>query len=115
MHVKLPKLVRDKISDEIRREGRIPVISVADDDSYSDWLVRKLREELSEFLAARDPVELVDIYEVVRALWALAGRPESLEEAAAAKREARGGFEGRIVLDTIQDGGDCAASPGKMP
>ncbi|MEV4436717.1 nucleoside triphosphate pyrophosphohydrolase [Streptomyces sp. NPDC049585] len=95
------KLVRDRIPEIIRAEGREPITYVASPIEYRRRLREKLTEEVAEFLSADDaaaPGELADILEVVRALATNLGiDAEALEELRRAKYWERGGFTRRIV------------------
>lgn len=93
------KLVRDRIPDIIRSDGRVPAVRTADRAEYAGLLRAKLYEEVGEYAASRDPAELADVLEVLRALAALHGlTPEDLERERAAKEAARGSFTRRLVL-----------------
>lgn len=62
------KLVRDKIPDLIRREGRNPSVRIASNDDL-DYLFRmKLLEEATELLESGADEEIVDLLEVLEAL-----------------------------------------------
>ena len=96
------KLVRDGIPQIIRDKGQAPIITVADETEYRLRLREKLGEEALEYLNASSDgeaiEELADVLEVVRALAVLHGADAGqLEKVRAAKAEARGGFEQRIV------------------
>lgn len=93
------KLVRDRIPDLIRASGQVPVTSVARSDlEYARRLDEKLREEVREYLYSGDLAELADISEVVRAIARARGSsPDEVERMRVAKREERGGFDGRVV------------------
>lgn len=93
------KLVRDKIPDIIRADGKDSMIRIADLEEYAARLRGKLREEVDEFLASDDdPEELADILEVLYALARQIGvSPEKVEELRAAKAAERGGFNERII------------------
>jgi Uncharacterized conserved protein len=89
------KLVRDKIP-ELYAEG---TYRVARPDEYAALLRDKLVEETGEYLAARDPEELADVLEVVRALARTHGLDlADLERLRAEKAARRGGFAGGVVL-----------------
>jgi predicted house-cleaning noncanonical NTP pyrophosphatase (MazG superfamily) len=101
----IPKLVRDKVPSTIQRAGEYVSIRIADEADREGWLDLKLQEEVDEFKKNRDPMELIDIYEVLRALWAVYNSEAdiSIEEAAAIKRETLGGFDKFVLLvDTHQ-------------
>ena len=93
------KLVRDRIPEIIRADGREPVTYTADAEEYAARLRAKLQEEVTEFLASEDdPEELADILEVLYALAEHGGTSrEQLESLRAAKAEKRGGFASRII------------------
>ena len=94
------KLVRDKIPEIIKGQGRRPVFHIASDEEYGRKLVEKLSEEVKEFLESESPVELADILEVVEAL--CKHKNISMEELAKIKikkREDRGGFDAKIILE----------------
>lgn len=97
------KLVRDKIPDQIQESGRDPVVLHPGPAHARDWLLLKLQEETDEYKVEFDDTELIDIYEVLRALWATYGSDITLEEAAAVKREAVGGFDNLVVLVEVID------------
>jgi predicted house-cleaning noncanonical NTP pyrophosphatase (MazG superfamily) len=100
----VPKLVRDGVPKMITEAGQTPVTRIAERADREGWLVYKLQEELVEFVKEGDPMELLDIYEVLRSLWAIRN-PEadiSLSNAAAVKRESLGGFGQFIILVNVQ-------------
>jgi predicted house-cleaning noncanonical NTP pyrophosphatase (MazG superfamily) len=101
------KLVRDRIPDVIRSNGEEPVTHVASPLEYRDALRRKIQEEVDEYLDSSDPHELADIMEVVFALGQLDGlSPLQLQMLRLRKRISRGGFEGRVILDTVAERSD---------
>lgn len=91
------KLVRDNIPDQLRSKGISFEERVASDEEYKDELLKKLFEELDEFLADKNVEELADLQEVINALAKL---PEyaNLEEVREMKLEDKGGFEKKIIL-----------------
>lgn len=97
----MEKLVRDRIPDIIAEEnGGEVTYRIADRAEYSDFLLKKLTEEVNEFLESRDPIELADILEVIHHLGKEAGRsPEDLEELRREKEIQRGAFRKRIIMD----------------
>lgn len=96
------KLVRDRIPDLIRADGRVPVIRTLDSNEYLAALLDKLVEEAGELRAAEPEhrlAELADVHEVLRALTAHLGiHPEDVTAAAECKRIERGGFDDRLWL-----------------
>lgn len=96
------KLVRDRIPDLIRADGRIPVVEVLPDKQRRPALLDKLAEESAEAAAASTedlPEELADVVEVVRALAQDLGLSlEAVVQLADTKRDARGGFDKGLFL-----------------
>lgn len=97
------KLVRDKIPEIIRAKGEQCVTRVARDKREAfEFLVKKLGEETTEFLAADKThmlEELGDMQEVICALAELFGysRVDLLLESTR-KRNERGGFSKQIIM-----------------
>lgn len=97
-----PKLVRDKIPAVIEAAGRSCASHIADGGEYWQKLREKLNEEVAEFLEAENIEELADVLEVIEAICAYKQFDrETVEELRLKKKEERGGFEGRIILDEI--------------
>ncbi|GAA4237714.1 hypothetical protein GCM10022254_50660 [Actinomadura meridiana] len=93
------KLVRDRIPEIIREDGRAPETRVAHPDEHAELLRAKLYEEAGEYVATGDPAELADLLEVIHTLAALHElTPAELEEQRSTKATIRGGFSQRIVL-----------------
>jgi predicted house-cleaning noncanonical NTP pyrophosphatase (MazG superfamily) len=93
------KLVRDKIPEIIKKEGRKPIFRVAEDKEFPLLLKKKLIEETGEFV--RDPSldELSDILEVMMALAGSMGLTwEEIQNACNKKRHEKGGFAEGFVL-----------------
>ena len=94
------KLVRDRIIDIIEVKGRRATWHVATDEEYRLKLREKLREEVSEFFENPSREEMADVFEVITAV--LKERDWALEDIVALqkkKREERGGFERRLILE----------------
>lgn len=99
------KLVRDRIPDLIRADGREPAVQVLDDAAYAVALRAKLQEEAREVAEAQSRTavleELADVYEVLLALARSAAFDlRDVQEAAQLKAEQRGAFHGRLYLST---------------
>lgn len=97
----MEKLVRDRIPEIIAGErGEIPPFRIASPGEYPEFLIRKLREEVAEYLESRRPEELADILEVIRALARSAGlQPREIERLREKKALERGGFAARKIMD----------------
>ncbi len=95
------KLVRDKIPMLMEASGQTPNIRILPEEEYTAALMAKLDEEVGEFHKDQNLEELADILEVVYALTENLGfSQDSLHAACQEKRRERGGFAGRIFLDT---------------
>ena len=86
----IPKLVRDGVPAAITRSGAASTIVAVAAGDRMGWLMLKLGEEVDEFKVEHCPMELVDIYEVLRALWAEYNPEADISLDAAAAIEARG-------------------------
>ncbi|MBP6975815.1 MAG: nucleoside triphosphate pyrophosphohydrolase [Candidatus Moranbacteria bacterium] len=94
------KLVRDRIIDIIEAKGQRATWHVATDEEYRQKLSEKLQEEALEFSENPSPEEMADVFEVINAL--LKEQKWTLEDIVAIqkkKREERGGFERRLILE----------------
>ena len=99
------KLVRDRIPDIIRSDGRNPVVRQLREDQVFDALAEKLLEEARELQQATTPgnqlEEAADVYEVLLAIARSLGVTlEQVEAEASRKREDRGGFDNLLWLDS---------------
>ena len=98
------KLVRDRIPEIIKDAGKTPITKILPEEEMETHLIQKLEEEIQEFKESRDFEELVDLLEVIEALANLRGEEMyTLERIKADKKEERGGFEERILLEIVED------------
>ena len=98
------KLVRDNITDIIKKNGATPIVRILDDEEYFKELNRKLKEELNEYLDGNDIEELADLYEVMLAI--LDYKKMSLMEFDIIRKmkvEKRGAFKNKIYLESVID------------
>jgi len=98
--MRFDKLVRDRIIGIIEAKGQRAAWHIATDEEYRQKLEEKLLEEVSEFLENPSQEEMADVFEVITAI--LKERGWALEDIVALqkkKREERGGFERRLILE----------------
>ena len=95
------KLVRDKIPDIIKENGKECKIRVAMNEDYKQKLKEKLLEEANEFFEDPSVEELADVQEVIDAIsdahqWDVTG-------ARLRKRVERGAFWRRYILEEVSE------------
>ncbi len=98
----LPKLVRDKIPELISESGRTCKTRNANPEEIKSLLFNKLKEESEEFFERPCLEEAADMYEVFLAIlnnWELDFA--SVVNHAYYKREERGSFNNKIVLEDL--------------
>ncbi|SHH72134.1 Predicted house-cleaning noncanonical NTP pyrophosphatase, all-alpha NTP-PPase (MazG) superfamily [Clostridium collagenovorans DSM 3089] len=96
---KYDKLVRDRIPEIIKADGKECVTKVVPIEERAELLERKLMEEVNEYLEDKNLEELADVMEVLFGLAKNLGySEEELIEKRNEKLEARGGFKEGIVL-----------------
>lgn len=88
----------------MQTKGKKCVTHVAGDKEYWEKLKVKLREEAGEFTTDQTPEELADVIEVLRTIceyknWSWA----EVDQIRLKKREERGGFDQRIILDESEN------------
>ena len=72
------KLVRDRIPEIIKKDGKTCVCSVLSQQDYLALLDQKLNEELAEYQESKSMEELADLLEVMSAV--AVARGSSLDE-----------------------------------
>ena len=100
------KLVRDRIPQIIRDDGKIPITRKTQSDvEMQVFLYQKMIEELNEFHATPCVEEAADMYEVLLAIcyhnkidW------EEMKSTATHKRNIRGGFDTGTILINVEEG-----------
>lgn len=91
------KLVRDRIPEIIRNDGKKPIIEILSNQDYLKELDKKLNEEVAEYQADKSIEEMADILEVLFAVCEARGHSvEELLQVKEFKREKRGGFKDKI-------------------
>ena len=91
------KLVRDRIPEIIRNDGKKPIIEILSNEEYLIELDKKLCEEVAEYQADKSIEEMADVLEVLFAI--CEGRGHTVEELLQVKefkREKRGGYKDKI-------------------
>lgn len=92
------KLVRDKIPEIIEKKGIKPVNHIADDDEFKKALMKKLKEEVKEFIEDPSQEEMADIMEVIYAILEQRGYSfEDIEKVREKKKREKGAFKKRII------------------
>ena len=106
MRKEYDKLVRDRIPEIIRKEGRQCEITIMSEEEYRKTLLEKLVEEAKEVTEGNPDTwvtEIADLYEVIETLITVFNIDRQLVLAEQKKRRAeRGGFEKRIRLNWAQ-------------
>ncbi len=102
---KLPKLVRDKIPEIIRKSDNCDVKTktLIEDEAFLKALLKKLGEECAELEYSLKEgnleEELADVLEIVDAILRLKGlKLREIRAIQNKKRQKRGGFKKRILL-----------------
>lgn len=104
--IEYDKLIRDRIPEIIESAGKKCIVEVMDDNTYIEYLDRKLGEELAEYQADKSLEELADLLEVMYAVAEARGYSiEELERVRKAKAEKRGGFKKKLCLKGVIDNG----------
>jgi predicted house-cleaning noncanonical NTP pyrophosphatase (MazG superfamily) len=109
MPIEYDKLVRDRIPEIIRRDGRECATEMMSEAEYRRALLEKLVEEAQEATTVGPEKlveELADLYEIIDALMAAYGiEREAVLAKQARKRAERGGLERRIRLLWVEGEG----------
>lgn len=96
------KLVRDKIPEIIEASGKTCETKILSDEEYLQMLDKKLDEELAEYHKDQNIEELADLLEVLYATAKARGYSiEELEQVRVEKQKARGGFDKKTLLKSV--------------
>ena len=94
------KLVRDRIPEIIKADGKKPVTYVLSQEEYLKELDTKLNEEVAEYQDDKSLEEMADVLEVLYAICEARGHSiEKLQQVREEKRAKRGGFKSRIYWE----------------
>lgn len=97
------KLVRDKIPEIIKADGKTCATHILSDEEYIAALEAKLNEEVAEYQADKSLEEMSDILEVLQAICVARGYSlHELEAMRAKKADERGGFAEKIFLEHVE-------------
>lgn len=97
------KLVRDKIPEIIKSDGRIATIHYLTIEEYKRELDKKLQEEVEEYIKDDNIEELADICEVIEAILEYKNISlEAFKKIKDKKKDFNGGFTQRIFLETTE-------------
>jgi predicted house-cleaning noncanonical NTP pyrophosphatase (MazG superfamily) len=100
--IKYRKLVRDKIPDIIKNSGKEYRIHISEEEEYIKELKNKVIEEMEEFLENPTEEEMGDILEALEGFIDFYGLDKNLiEKVKLEKKNSRGGFKKRIILDKV--------------
>lgn len=99
------KLVRDRIPEIIKSQGKTCEIEILDDEAYLKALEDKLLEEVNEYRENHSDQELVDIFTVFMYLLIARGVDmDVLNQWTFTKGKKRGFFDDKILLKWVDDG-----------
>lgn len=106
--MKYSKLVRDKIPEIIRKNGKTAITHKAGETEFKLKLEEKLKEEIDEFFKSSSEElakeELADVLEIIKNICELTlGIDMSeLDKIRQKKEDKRGAFAKRIILDEVK-------------
>ncbi|WIG13414.1 nucleoside triphosphate pyrophosphohydrolase [Bacillus thuringiensis] len=102
------KLIRNKIPQIIKSNGKTPTTRILPEDEYIEELCKKTQEELTEYIKAKTKPdkleELSDLLELINALAEHEGATlEEINNIRKKKAEERGSFSNRVFLIEVTD------------
>ena len=98
------KLVRDRIPEIITEAGKDFSVTQVRGDRLRDYAMKKLQEEVQEFVENPCAEEAADIMEVFHFVCQRAGIKDSeIMAQTTSKRILRGGFEMGYILEWVED------------
>ncbi len=97
------KLVRDLIPEIIEKNNQKCLYTQLSDEEFLFYAEKKLEEELKEYLEDHTLEELVDLFEVIRAIVIAKGFSlEDLEKKRLQKEAEKGSFSQKIFLISVE-------------
>ena len=94
------KLVRDRIPEIIKADGKSPITRILTEEEYLKELDAKLNEEVAEYQSDKSIEEMADVLEVLFAICEARGYSiEHLMKVKQNKQKKRGGFKDRIYWE----------------
>jgi len=98
------KLVRDRIPEIIEEAGKSARVFQVSGNSLRAYALKKLREEVEEFIENPCAEEVADIMEILNFICHRMGiRDTTILAETLSKRVKRGGFEHGFVLDWVEE------------
>ncbi|MCK8816869.1 nucleoside triphosphate pyrophosphohydrolase [Natroniella sulfidigena] len=98
------KLVRDKIIEIIKADGKEAKYKIAHGEEYKCYLIKKLQEEVDEFKEEEEIEELADILEVIEGLLNVYNLSwDDIFKLKEEKAIKRGQFEEGIILKEVKE------------
>ena len=98
------KLVRDRIPEIIEKDGKEFSVCQVKGDRLKDYAMKKLQEEVQEFVEEPSAEEAADIMEIFHFICHRMGIKDSeIMAATHAKRITRGGFDMGYILEWVED------------
>ncbi len=98
------KLVRDRIPEIIEKDGKTFQVTQPAPHRLRDYALKKLQEEVMEFVENPCAEEVADIREILDFICIRLGIPErTIEAERTAKYVTRGGFEMGYILEWVDE------------
>ena len=98
------KLVRDRIPEVITNAGKPFATRKASEQELMDYAMKKLQEEVQEFIEDPSAQEAADIMEIFHFICdRLKIRDSEVMAETTAKRVSRGGFDKGLILEWVEE------------